>query len=62
MLLLFLMVNNNFALFMNRFLQLLILQLLPKPWENDYYCLLLFLLTMRASCSEHDEDDVPVAV
>lgn len=43
MLLLFLMVNNNFALFMNRFLQLLILQLLPKRWESYYYCLLLFL-------------------
>lgn len=43
MLLLFLIVNNNFALFMNRFLQLLILQLLPKLWENYYCCLLLFV-------------------
>lgn len=62
MLLLFLMVNNNFALFMNRFLQLLILQLLPKHWENYYYCLLLFLLTMQPSCCERGEDDVPVVV
>lgn len=49
MLLLFLMVNNNFALFMNRFLQLLILQLLPKHWENYYCCLLLFL-SYNAAC------------
>lgn len=49
MLLLFLMVNNNFALFMNRFLQLLILQLLPKHWEN-YYCCLLSFLSYNAAC------------